>query len=382
MLCEAGVRRSRRRRGVFEMVYGTPLSKVLSVWTAALMFVSQSGAQMPELRRADPDHVPGFSISHINGEVWQAKVDNHGTAFLVTSEGIILADPIGPGMAEWLREEFDRRFGVPVRYVVYSHYHWDHASGGDVFADTARFVGHANMLMHLAMPPESTTLADVVGQYAPFAALDANGNGLVEQGEVPEDIQRFYGSSQTQFPGFDANGDGVLDGAELVRGPVSFVRPPDITYTDEIVIRLGGKRVKLTWLGDMNHSKDMSLIEFPDDDVLLVVDYISFGRLPNREMDFENGMFEEWLTAIRETEAVARGYEFVAPGHGPVGTWEDVRDWREYFEKLRDQVATGIAAGQTLEQMQQGITMDEYSDWQGFDWVDENVLGMFHFLTD
>ena len=370
------------QRSVFEMVYSTRLNKVLAGWTAALMFVSQSAAQMPELRRADPDHVPVFSISHINGDAYRATVDNHGTVFLVTSEGIILADPIGPGMAEWLKDEFDRRFGVPVRYVVYSHYHWDHASGGDVFADTAQFVGHANMLRHLAMPPESTRLSDVVGQYAPFAALDANGNGLVEEGEVPEDIQRFYGSSQTQFPGFDANGDGVLDGAELVRGPVSFVRPPNITYTDEIEIRLGGKRVKLTWLGDMNHSMDSSLIEFPDDNVVMAVDYISFGRLPNREMDFENGLFEEWMSAIAETEAVARGYEFVATGHGPVGTWENVRDWREYLEKLRDQVAAGIAAGQTLEEMQQSITMDDYSDWQGFDWVDENVLGMYHFLTD
>ena len=295
----------------------------------------------------------------------------------------MLADPIGPGMAEWLKAEFASRFGVPVRYVVYSHFHWDHASGGDVFADTARFVGHANMLTHLAMPPESTQLSDVIGQYAPFAALDANGNGLVEQSEVPEDIQRFYGSQDlTQFPGFDANNDGVLNGAELVRGPVSFVRPPDITYNDEIVIRLGGKRVKLSWLGAMNHSQDGSLIEFPDDDVLMAVDYISFGRLPNREMDYENGMFEEWMAAIRQTEEAARNYEFVATGHGPVGTWEDVTAWREYFEKLRDQVAAGLAEGQTLAEMQQAITMEEYSHWDDFDWVDLNVLGMYHFLTD
>ena len=77
--------------------------------------------------------------------------------------------------------------------------------------------------------------------------------------------------------------------------------------------------MKLTWLGEMNHSKDSSLIAFPDDSVLMAVDYISFGRLPNREMDFENGLFEEWMTATRETEAVARGYEFVATGHGQLG---------------------------------------------------------------
>ena len=239
------------------------------------------------------------------------------------------------------------------------------------------------MLSHLAMPPATTTLADVVGQYAPFAALDADGDGLVEPNEVPVHIQRFYGSRDlTQFPGFDANGDGVLNGAELVRGPVSFVRPPDITYSDEIEIRLGDKRVRLSWLGEMNHSLDSSLVEFPDDSVLMAVDYISIGRLPNREMDFENGMFDEWMAAINMTEAAAKNYEYFATGHGPVGTWEDATAWREYFEKLRDQVATGIAAGQTLEQMQQSISMEEYSDWEGFDWGDENVLGMYHFLTD
>ena len=337
---------------------------------------------MPELRRADLDHVPVLDISHISGDAYRATVDNHGTVFLVTSEGIVLADPISPGFAAWLKEQFDERFGVPVRYVVYSHFHWDHASGGEVFEETARFVGHANMLSHLAMPPDSTTLEDVVGQYEPVAALDSDGDGVVAESETPEDLQRFYGSTQSQFGGFDANGDGVLSGAEIVRGPVSFVRPPDITYTDEIEIRLGGKRVRLTWTGEMNHSRDSSIITFPDDDVMMVVDYISFGRLPNREMDYENGLFEEWMTAILEAEELARSFRFVATGHGPVGTWEQIRAWREYLESLREQVAAGIAAGQTLVEMQQTITMDEYADYQGFDWVDENVLGMYHFLTD
>ena len=355
---------------------------VLTGLAVTLMTGPACLAQMPELRRADLDHVPVLGISNISGDVYRATVDNHATVFVVTEEGIILADPISPGFAQWLKEQFAERFGVPVRYVVYSHFHWDHASGGAVFADTARFVGHMNMLSHLAMPPDTTTLADVVGQYEPVAALDVNGNGVVEESEVPEDLQRFYGSTQSQFGGFDANGDGVLSGAEIVRGPVSFVHPPDITYSDEIEIRLGGKRVRLTWTRDMNHSKDSSIITFPDDDLMMVVDYISFGRLPNREMDYENGMFEEWMAAIRDAEALARGFEFVTTGHGPLGTREDIRTWRVYLESLRDQVAAGIAAGQTLEQMQQSITMDDYSDFEGFDWVDENVLGMYHFLTD
>ena len=99
-------------------------------------------------------------------------------------------------------------------------------------------------------------------------------------------------------------------------------------------------------------------------------------------MDYELGMFDEWMAAIVETERLAAGFDFVATGHGPVGTRDDVRAWREYFEKLRDQVAAGIAAGQSLAEMQRDIDMEEYSHWADFDWVDLNVLGMYHFLTD
>ena len=363
------------------------MSNSVRIWIsaglpAALMAVSVGGfAQMPELRRADLTEEIVRSITHINGGVYHARTNRSGTAFLVTPEGIILADPLSPEFALWLKEEFATRFGVPVRYVVYSHYHWDHASGGAVFADTAEFVGHANMLGYLAMPAPATTLSEVVGQYAPVAALDTDGDGVVESSETPEDFQRFPGSTQNQFGGFDANNDGVLSGAEVVRGPISYVHPPTIRYRDEIEISLGGKRVNLLWMGNMNHSNDTSLITFPDDDVMLIVDYVS-RRLPNREMDYELGGFPEWMEAIRRTEELAKNFDYVLTGHGPVGTWEDVTAWREYFEDLRDAVAAAIAAGQTLEEMQRTITMDEYSHWESFEWVDENVLGMYHFLTD
>ena len=99
-------------------------------------------------------------------------------------------------------------------------------------------------------------------------------------------------------------------------------------------------------------------------------------------MDFEEGMFEEWMAAIIRWESIAEDYDYISPGHGPVGTVQDIRDWRLYFEALRDAVAAGIAAGQSLEEMRANITIEEYSDWAGYSWLNENVLGMYHFLTD
>ena len=339
-------------------------ARVLMGVAAVLVMASEAPAQVAAPRR---------SIEPVSGGVYTATNNNHRTVFLVTPEGILLADPINADFSTWLKAELAARFKVPVRYVVYSHHHWDHASGGDAFADTARFVGHANMLTHLALPPPSTTLSQVEGEFAEVARLDANRNGVVERAEA---------SANVPFDAYDANGDGRLNGAEVMRGPVRFVRPPGITYKDKHEIRLGGKRVQVSWVGDMNHSLDSSYIAFPDDGVLFLVDFVSFRRLPNREMDYEAGRFEQWMTAIRNAEKLAAGFTHVATGHGPVGTVKDITAWRVYFEKLRTAVAAGIARKQTLEQMQRDITMAEYSHWDGFDWAPLNVLGMYHFLTD
>src|SRR5687767_9306535 len=193
---------------------GCTTSRILMGVVAVLIMAPAALAQAPPAAEA-----PRRTIEPITGSVYRAMNNNAGTVFMVTPDGILLADPLNVEFAQWLKAEFASRFKVPVRYVVYSHHHWDHASGGDVFADTARFVGHANMLSHLALPPPSTTLAQVVGQYSPVAKFDANGNGVVERAETSADFQR------GQFDAFDANRDGRLSGAEVVRGPVTFVRP-------------------------------------------------------------------------------------------------------------------------------------------------------------
>lgn len=317
---------------------------------------------------------PTRSITQITGDLYRGQNNNHFTVFLVTEEGIILADPINPEFSAWLKSELDTRFGVPVKYVLYSHHHGDHASGGDVFSDTATFIGHENMLTHMAMPPESTPLP-LEGQYAIAATMDANGNGMVERSEAS-------GAVLANFVGFDENDDNILSGAEILRGPISQVREPEVTYATNTVITLGGKNVEMTWVGAMNHSADMSVITFPEERAMHIVDFITFQRLPYREMDFENSMFDEWMAAINHWETVSKDYEFISPGHGPLGDTSDVTEWRIYFDQLRGAVSEGIAAGQTLEDMRENIKLDDYSEWSGYSWLHENVLGMYHFLTD
>ncbi len=69
----------------------------------------------------------------------------HNAIFIVTDDGVIATDPIGqsnPRSPQLYEAAIAAVTDKPVRYVVYSHDHADHNTGGSVFADTAEFVSH------------------------------------------------------------------------------------------------------------------------------------------------------------------------------------------------------------------------------------------------
>lgn len=82
------------------------------------------------------------TITHIAGDLYRLQNDFHFSAFLVTPKGVIATDPINAEAATWLEAEIDKRFAQPIKYLVLSHDHADHSSGGEVFADTATVIAH------------------------------------------------------------------------------------------------------------------------------------------------------------------------------------------------------------------------------------------------
>jgi len=306
---------------------------------------------------------PTRSIINVTGNLYRAQDNNHFTVFVVTDEGIILSDPINRDFAAWLRGEMETRFNQPVRYVLYSHSDFDHASGGEVFADTAEFVGHERMLEALAEPRDMALPANA-------ATLDVNGNGEIEPAEAT-------GNFENNFALFDANGNGMLSGGEIARGPVSDVYAPTVTYADRHTVELGGTRVEMFHPGPA-HSANMSVIHFPEESAVFVVDFISLGRVPFQTLGGYD--HDVWMGEMRAVEAL--GAEYVIPGHGKLGGTADVAEHRQYFEELHDAVAEGIAAGVSLEELQASVTMDAYSEWLNFEQQRPlNVEGMYNFLT-
>ncbi|HJP39597.1 MAG TPA: MBL fold metallo-hydrolase [Gammaproteobacteria bacterium] len=55
--------------------------------------------------------------------------------FIVTDEGVIATDPMNAEAAAVMRREIRQITPQPVRFVSYSHSHWDHVSGGKLFKE-------------------------------------------------------------------------------------------------------------------------------------------------------------------------------------------------------------------------------------------------------
>jgi glyoxylase-like metal-dependent hydrolase (beta-lactamase superfamily II) len=101
------------------------------------------------------------------GEVQQFADDTYAfvsggyvSLFIVTDEGVIATDPgslVDPGRAEAYAAAIVSVTDQPVRYLIYSHDHADHATGGAVFADTATFISHENAVAKIAALEDPNT---------------------------------------------------------------------------------------------------------------------------------------------------------------------------------------------------------------------------------
>jgi hypothetical protein len=71
-------------------------------------------------------------------------------------------------------------------------------------------------------------------------------------------------------------------------------------------------------------------------------------------------------------------FDMLVPGHGPVGTKEDVRAFRVYMEELRDEVTRLAREGRSEQEVLQAVKLANYESWGGYeDMFALNVAGMY-----
>jgi len=153
-------------------------------------------------------------------DVYGLRYDNHVALFIVTDEGVILADPIGqlnPRTPSMLKEAIRTVTDQPVRYVLYSHWGADHGTGGAVFADTAQFVGHRNAASKIAAANDPTS-------------------------------------------------------------PM-----PQITFDEHLPLELGGKRIDL-YAAKLSPADDYFILHYPGGRVIMTVDFVQPHNAPFRTL--------------------------------------------------------------------------------------------------
>jgi glyoxylase-like metal-dependent hydrolase (beta-lactamase superfamily II) len=328
-----------------------------SMAAAVLILAALAGAG----RAQGPARGPAREIVQITGDLYRARNNNYFAIFLVTPEGIILADPINASFATWLKTQFAERFKVPVRYVIYSHSHWDHVEGAEVFADTARVVAHENVAKNM----------DGRIPQMPGDMLDRNNNGRFELNEIVDPLTNNGGRCGMPagfFKTADRNGDGSLTPAELQTG----IRKPDLLYSERLQLVLGGKRVELIFPG-RNHSDDATVVFFPAERVVFATEFISDVALPPTASPrafpsacgpFDGSPLSEWIRSYRTVEAL--DFDVFAGGHGALANKADVTANREFFEELVTAVSGGLAQGKSLAELQQTLLFEKYRDWNGY----------------
>ncbi len=142
------------------------------------------------------------NISQINGNLYRFQNNFHYSVFLVTEEGVIATDPINAEAAQWLNNEIKTRFGQPVKYLIYSHHHADHVSGGEVFADDgATVIAHINAAQALIDDNVATALPAITFQQSMTLELGGQRVELTYLGKNHSDnsVVAYFPAEKTLF---------------------------------------------------------------------------------------------------------------------------------------------------------------------------------------
>ena len=110
-------------------------------------------AQRPQIETKKVDGTEGVYIFR-NG--------NHQSMFIVTKDGVIATDPVAYGRptgGQQYVDEIKKVTDKPIKYLIYSHVHFDHIAGGKAFKDAgARVVAHENATKRLKVLKDPHTV--------------------------------------------------------------------------------------------------------------------------------------------------------------------------------------------------------------------------------
>ena len=329
--------------------------KILGKATPSICLIFASLILLPGLVSAQGRVVESDShrFTEIAEDVWH--VVGTGTVFtmsnamvLVGERDVLVVDShVTPAAAEALLASIPVITDKPVRYLVNSHYHFDHAHGNQAFPEGVDIIGHSftraklsgeigNVLEENTFRSFSDGVPTLVANLERQVAAESD---PARQAELRERhrVQRDY---------MNAIGEVVPT-------------PPNITLETEMtlfqLVARGSREIRLLHLGRAHTGGDV-LIFLPRERVIFTGDMM----LPGLAY-MGDGHVDEWPATLEALKAL--DFDVMLPGHGPpVLSKDPITHFQAYLTDLWQKTTAMHRRGVDVEQAAEQIDMTNHSN--------------------
>ena len=248
---------------------------------------------------AQEENPNAVDIQTIQDKVWVIKGPGGNVGVLETGEGLVLVDDLFERHGENIIAALKGVSEDKVKYVINTHFHYDHSDGNKSLGKVATLIGHDNTYIRLNKD-----------------------NTITLPGRDPH--------LQEKFP------EHAL---------------PEITFADKMKLQSGDQTVSLHHL-QSGHTDTDVVVKFEEANVLHTGD--SFVRYGIPFMDVDNGgSYSGFIKGLEAIISLCDENTQVIPGHGVVCTVKEVevlhKDLKFVFDTVAKETKNGKSATQILE---------------------------------
>ena len=136
---------------------------------------------------------------------------------------------------------------------------------------------------------------------------------------------------------------------------------PIITFDDTLSIWFNGEEIRLAHVPPAHTDSD-SIVRFTDANVIHFGDTFFSGRFPNIDLG-GGGDVRGYIRNVEESiRKVPEGAKLI-PGHGPLSTVKELREFHEMLVETSGIVENAIAAGKSLDEVKAAGLPDKWKSW-------------------
>jgi glyoxylase-like metal-dependent hydrolase (beta-lactamase superfamily II) len=261
---------------------------------------------------------------------------NCNAAIILLDDAVLVVDTHSkPSAARALIEQIKKLTDKPVRYVVNTHFHWDHYQGNQSY------------------PSSWPAGVEIISSEATRANIEQRGMPRVKHEVVtmPQEIEKLKSdldkaSDLGQKEQLRANllqAEAYL--AELKSMQVTL---PSVTFDHSLILHRPSKTVEILWLGNAHTNGDV-FVYLPREKVLVTGDALH-GWTPYMGDSYPI----DWIQTLDAAEKL--DFDQVIGGHGDVMRGKERFElWKHYFRDLMDEVAQAYARGASLEDAEKSV---------------------------